>query len=97
MDRADFESAARRDGYTIHTGEIKPNELHKPHVHDFDARLFVLSGAMTLVLGDDIHTFGPGNFCSVQAGTSHAEQCGADGVRYLAARRSPVARAAAAE
>jgi mannose-6-phosphate isomerase-like protein (cupin superfamily) len=91
MNRTDFEADARRDGYTINEGQIKPGETRKPHTHDFDARLFVVDGSMTLVRGDESETFGPGEFCSLQAGTLHVEQCGAEGVRYVAARRAQAA------
>jgi quercetin dioxygenase-like cupin family protein len=94
MNRADFEADARRDGYTINEGEIKPGETRKPHTHDFDARLFVVEGSRTLVRSDESQTYGPGEFCSLAAGTIHVEQCGAEGVRYVAARRSQASAAA---
>ncbi|WP_428492620.1 cupin domain-containing protein [Rhodopila sp.] len=95
MNRAEFEAAVRREGYDIRDGEIKPDEHRKSHAHDFDARLFVLDGHLTLVRGDQRETFGPGDSCTVAAGTQHEEHTGADGARYLAARRSPSSAAAA--
>lgn len=97
MNRTDFEVDVRHEGYEIREGEIKPNEHREAHAHGFDARLFVLDGHLTLVRGDDRRTFGPGDTCEVPAGTPHEEHTEADGVRYLAARRSPTARASAAE
>jgi mannose-6-phosphate isomerase-like protein (cupin superfamily) len=88
MDRAAFEADLRREGYEIREGEIKPNEHREAHAHGFDARLFVLDGSITLVFGDDRRTYGPGDSCSVPAGTMHEEHTAADGVRYLAGRRS---------
>ncbi len=96
MNRADFEAEVRSEGYELREGEIKPNEHRPTHVHDFDARLFILDGALTLVRGDDRQTFGPGESCSLAAGTPHQEHTEADGVRYLAARRSTVQATAAA-
>jgi quercetin dioxygenase-like cupin family protein len=96
MNKAEFEADVRREGYEVREGEIKPNEHRESHVHDFDARLFVLDGHLTLLRGDQRETFGPGETCSLSAGTPHEEHTEADGVRYLAARRSP-SRASAAE
>ncbi len=91
MNRAEFEADVRREGYEIREGEIPPDEHREAHAHSFDARLFVLDGHLTLVRGSDRETFGPGSSCEVPAGTLHEEHTEADGVRYLAARRSAAA------
>ena len=88
MDRAEFEADLRREGYELREGEIKPNEHRGSHAHEFDARLFVLEGSITLVFGADRCTYGPGDSCNVPAGTMHEEHTEADGVRYLAGRRA---------
>ena len=88
MNRAEFEAEARGEGYEIREGEIKPNVHREPHTHDWDARLFVLDGSLTLVRGNGRETFGPGDSCSLSANTPHEEHTEADGVRYIAARRS---------
>ena len=95
MNRVEFEADVRREGYEIGEGEIKPNQHREAHVHDWDARLFVLEGHLTLLRGDQRETFGPGETCRLSAGTPHEEHTEADGARYLAARRSP-SRASAA-
>ena len=88
MNRTEFETMLRQEGYEIRDGSIPPNEHRAAHAHEFDARLFVLDGSITLVCGDDRHTYGPGDSCSVPAGTMHEEHTEADGVRYLAGRGS---------
>ena len=88
MDRAEFEADLRRAGYELREGEIKPNVHRGFHAHEFDARLFVLEGSITLVIGADRCTYGPGDSCNVPAGTMHEEHTEADGVRYLAGRRT---------
>ena len=88
MNRAEFEVDLQREGYELREGEIKPNEHREAHAHGFDARLFIMDGSITLVFGDDRHVYGPGDTCSVPAGTMHEEHTAADGVRYLAGRRS---------
>ena len=96
MNRAAFEADLRREGYELREGEIGANVHRDAHAHEFDARLFVLDGSITLVFGADRRAYGPGDSCSVPAGTMHEEHTEADGVRYLAGRR-PAAKAAAAE
>ena len=95
MTRAEFEADVRREGYELREGEIKPDEHRPAHAHAFDARLFILDGSLTLVFGDDRRIYGPGDACNVPAGTMHEEHTAADGVRYLAARRSTTQATAA--
>jgi mannose-6-phosphate isomerase-like protein (cupin superfamily) len=96
MNRAEFEADVRREGYELREGQIEPNVHRDAHAHEFDARLFVLDGSVTLVFGTDRVTYGPGDSCNVPAGTMHEEHTEADGVRYLAGRRA-AAKPAAAE
>ena len=95
MDRAEFEADVRREGYELRAGEIEPNVHRAAHAHEFDARLFVLEGSITLVFGDKRCTYRAGESCNVPAGTMHEEHTEVDGVRYLAGRR-PAAKVAAA-
>jgi quercetin dioxygenase-like cupin family protein len=95
MTRAEFEAELRREGYEIREGEIKPHVHREAHAHEFDARVLVLDGSITLVLGTDRVTYGPGDSCSVPAGTMHEEHTEADGVRYVSGRRSTRREAAA--
>ena len=53
MNRAEFEADLVREGYEVRQGGIEPN-VHRPsHTHDFDARVMVLEGAITLVFGEE--------------------------------------------
>jgi quercetin dioxygenase-like cupin family protein len=88
MNKAEFEADLLREGYEVREGEIEPNVHRESHAHGFDARVFVLDGSITLVFGDDRHTYGPGDSCTVPAGTMHEEHTEADGVRYVSGRRS---------
>ena len=96
MNRAEFEADLRREGYELREGKIEPNVHRDAHSHEFDARLFVLEGSVTLVFGSDRVTYGPGDSCNVPAGTMHEEHTEADGVRFLAGRR-PAAKSAVGE
>ena len=97
MNRAEFEADLRREGYELREGEIEPNVHRGSHAHEFDARLFVLEGSITLVFGADRRTYRPGDACNVPAGTMHEEHTEGDGVRYLARApaSSPPCRASA--
>jgi uncharacterized cupin superfamily protein len=53
MTRAEFEAELRRDGYEVREGEIEPNVHRDAHAHEFDARVLVLDGSITLVFGQD--------------------------------------------
>jgi mannose-6-phosphate isomerase-like protein (cupin superfamily) len=88
MTRAEFETDVRGEGYEVSEGKIEPNVHRDAHAHGFDARLLVLDGSITLVFGEHRVTYGPGDSCRVPAGTMHEEHTEADGVRYVAGRRS---------
>ena len=91
MNRAEFEADLRRERYEVREGGRESN-IHGPaHTHDFDARVMVLHGSITLVFGDERCVYGPGDSCSVQAGTMHEEHTEADGVRYVSRRRAAAA------
>ena len=55
------------------------------HAHGFDTRLFELDGSVTLIFGEE-NSILPGNSCSVPR--TMREHTEADGVRYVAGRRS---------
>ena len=38
MDKAEFETELRRDGYRIVNSSVKPNLIAPNHCHDFDAK-----------------------------------------------------------
>ena len=88
MTRAAFEAELLREGYELREGEIKPNVHREAHAHEFDARVLVLDGSITLVFGSERITYRPGDSCKVPAGTLHEEHTEADGVRYVSGRRS---------
>lgn len=88
MDRASFETEAKSLGYAdLVDRRMDPNHANPEHSHEFDARVMVLEGSITIGRAGGTHTFRSGDVCEIAAGTPHTEQCGADGVRYLAARR----------
>jgi quercetin dioxygenase-like cupin family protein len=91
MNRAEFEAEAQREGYELREQQIEPNVHRDAHAHEFDARLLVLAGSLTLVIGGDRRTYRTG---TVLARTMHAQDTEADGVRFLLGRRPAVKPAA---
>jgi len=88
MTRAEFEAELRQEGYEVSEGEFKAHVHRAAHAHEFDARVLVLEGSITLVLGNARVAYGPGDSWSLPAGTTHEEHTEADGMRYVSGRRS---------
>ena len=89
MDRATFEAELAREGYEPMTRRMDPNEARPEHVHEFDARLLVLDGRMTIVSDGTEREYAPGETFAIPAGRRHAEQTGPEGAFYIAGRRTP--------
>lgn len=87
MDRATFEHALKADGYEPVERRMEANHFNPEHVHEFDARVMLLDGEMTITRPTGAQTFHPGDVCELAAGTPHSEQCGPNGAFYLAGRR----------
>ena len=87
MDRLEFEAELRREGYRVVNSSLKPNIVDPNHCHDFDAKLLVLGGEITITRDNTPETFRAGQSCEVPAGCMHAEHVGPEGVAYVAGRR----------
>jgi mannose-6-phosphate isomerase-like protein (cupin superfamily) len=87
MDKTEFEAELRRDGFRPVYASLRPNMREANHCHDFDARLFVLGGEITITRDNNPETFRAGQCCEVPAGCMHTEQVGPEGVAYLSGRR----------
>jgi quercetin dioxygenase-like cupin family protein len=87
MDRVEFEAELRRDGFSVVNSSLKPNTREGNHCHDFDARLYVLGGEITITRDNTPETFHAGQCCEVPAGCMHAEHVGPEGVAYISGRR----------
>ena len=88
MNRADFESELREQGYRhVVDRRMQAGEFNPEHAHEFDARLLVLEGEMTILCGGEERTYGTGDTFAMTAGRRHTERSGLQGVRYLAGRR----------
>ena len=87
MDRDYFEQRLKADGYEPVERHMDANHFNPEHVHEFDARVMLLDGEMTITRPSGAQTFRPGDVCEMAAGTPHSEQCGPSGAHYLAGRR----------
>ena len=83
-----FESDLRREGYEVIHGGQRPGFSEDLHAHDFDARIMVLGGEITLVRDNKAETFRAGDCCEVPAGCQHTAQVGAEGVAYIVGKLS---------
>jgi quercetin dioxygenase-like cupin family protein len=87
MDQNEFEAELRRDGYEVVYNGFKPGEVNADHSHDWDARLMILGGEISITRGGKTETFRAGDTCSVPADERHTEHVGPQGVAYIAGRR----------
>jgi quercetin dioxygenase-like cupin family protein len=88
MNQSEFEAELRRDGYEVRYGGMSAGTVNPEHAHDWDARLMVIGGEITLVRAGKPETFRVGDSCAVAAGELHTEHVGPQGVAYLVGRRA---------
>jgi len=90
MSRVAFETELRDQGYAeVVDRRMEANAVNPEHHHEFDARLLILEGALTITRDGDERTYRAGDSFAMSAGCRHAERCGPEGARYLAGRRYP--------
>ncbi len=90
MSRVAFETELQEQGYAeLVDRRMEANAVNPEHAHEFDARLLVLEGALTITRDGDERTYRAGDSFAMSAGCRHAERCGPEGARYLAGRRYP--------
>ena len=89
MNQSDFEADLRREGYDIFYGGLGADHVNPEHSHEWNARVLVIGGEITITRSGKTLTFRAGDSCVVPAGEMHAEKVGAQGVAYVAGRRVP--------
>jgi quercetin dioxygenase-like cupin family protein len=89
MNRSEFEATLQRDGYEVVVRTMEPNTTNPEHAHDFDARVMVVAGEMTLDRDGASRAYSPGETFEITHGHRHAEIAGPDGATYVAGRRMP--------
>ncbi len=87
----EFEEQLRHDGYLdIKHRLVERGEDTQPHRHDFDTRLLVLEGEMTVVCGGAQRTYRAGETLEISAGAEHCERYGRDPLCFVAGLRRKV-------
>jgi len=80
---AAFESDLRREGFDVVNGGQQPGFTEDPHAHDFDARIMVLAGEITVCRDGRQDVFHAGDHCEIPAGCEHSTNVGPEGVAYI--------------
>jgi quercetin dioxygenase-like cupin family protein len=88
MNQSEFEADLRREGYEVFYSGMRAGMVNDEHAHDFDARVMVIGGEITITRGGTARTFRAGDSCAVPAGELHVEHVGPQGVAFIAGRRS---------
>ena len=88
MNQSEFEADLAREGYQIFYGGLRADQNNPEHGHDWDARVMVIGGEITITRDGRAETFRTGDSCAVPANYPHAEQVGPQGVAYIAGRRA---------
>ena len=88
MNQSEFAADLRREGYQVFYGGLQAGAVNADHSHDWDARVMVIGGEITLTRGGKAETFRAGDSCAVTAVEVHAEHVGPQGVAYIAGRRN---------
>ena len=83
LTREAFESDLRREGFEVVHGGQQPNFAEELHAHDFDARIMVLSGEITVTRDNKTDTFLAGDHCEIPAGCQHTTSVGPEGVALM--------------
>jgi quercetin dioxygenase-like cupin family protein len=91
MNQSEFEAELQSQGYQVFYGGLQAGMVNPDHAHDWDARVMVIGGEITLTRGGKAETFRVGDSCAVAAGEVHAEHVGPQGVAYIAGRRNILA------
>lgn len=88
MNQSEFEAGLLREGYQVVYSGFPPNQNNPEHTHEWDARLMVIGGEMTITRDGKTETLRPGVSCAVPANYPHTEQAGPQGVAYVVGRRA---------
>ena len=85
---AEFEAAARREGYDEVAERIWPADtVVETHQHPFAVKAIVVAGEMWLTEGQITRHLRAGDRFELDRAVPHAERYGPEGATYWAARR----------
>ena len=88
MDEKELARALEQEGFGhTYVWQDGPNAWYPEHRHATETAHIILSGEMTLTVGDQSNTYGAGERCDVPAGAAHSARMGPGGCRYLIGER----------
>ena len=64
MTPIEFHSDLRREGYQVMNTSLASNQLNPAHTHDFDARIMVLAGEITITRDGQARTYHAGDYAN---------------------------------
>jgi quercetin dioxygenase-like cupin family protein len=83
LTREAFESDLGREGFEVVHGGQTAGFTEDMHAHDFDVRIMVLGGEITVCRnGAPETTFQAGDHCEIPADCQHTTKVGPEGVAY---------------
>ncbi len=86
----EFAEWVGRDGFdSTRAVEYQPDSAPPLHDHDFDARLLIVRGELTIAFENESLVLNAGDHCEVPAGTMHSERGSSVGAAGVLATRSP--------
>ena len=86
MNEDQFRQQLRERGYgDAQIKEFEPSLDREMHTHELSAMALVMSGEFILALETGSTTYGPGDWCELEAGTVHTERTGPNGATVLLA------------
>lgn len=88
MTPVEFDADLRREGYQVMNASLAPNQLNADHTHEFDARIMVLAGEITITRDGQARVYRPGDHWLTPAQAVHAELAGPEGVAIIIGRRA---------
>ncbi|MEO6652030.1 MAG: hypothetical protein ABIP17_05170 [Ilumatobacteraceae bacterium] len=92
MTHDEFTAWVEGDGFSpTRSMSYEPDQRPPMHAHEFDARLLVTGGELTMALADGSIVLRAGDECDVPTGTVHSEQGGPDGATAILATRDATA------
>src|SRR6185312_3197219 len=65
MNQSDFEADLRRHGYQVFYGGLKADHVNTDHSHDWETRVMVIGGEITIRRQGKSETFRTGDSCAV--------------------------------
>lgn len=83
LSRQAFDSDLRREGFDVVYGGQAPGSAEDLHAHDFDARIMVLAGDITVTREGRAEVFRAGDQCEIAVGCQHSTEAGIEGVAYI--------------